>query len=347
MAQLKSRSMRNGMGARLRIAIPSDGEMYEPTLAFLGGCGMTVVRPSPRRYTAAIPSVDGVEVIFQRTADITSKVEEGNADLGMVGFDRFSEHRLEDGDALVIMQGLGFGQCELVMAVPDSWMDVTAMSDLADLAVEFQESGRELRVATKYPRMVQRFLFHHGVNYFTLVPVTGTLEAAPAMGYADLIADISASGITLRENRLKRLDDGTVLASEGCLIGNSWLLGAHPDKLEAAREVVERIEAHQNAAGYYRITANVEGESEEAVAAKVLERPETAGLQGPTVARVFAPDGGRWYAATVFVRKAHLGVVVDHFRAIGGVSVSVGVADYVFGEESEAYRRLLAALGTR
>ena len=109
--------------------------------------------------------------------------------------------------------------------------------------------------------------------------------------------------------------------------------------------MVERIEAHQNAGDYYRITANVEGASEEAVAAKVLDRPEAAGLQGPTVARVFAPDGGQWHAVTVFVSKAHLGVVVDHFRAIGGVSVTVSEADYVFGHESHAYASLLAALG--
>ena len=329
---------------RLRIAIPSDGEMFEPTQRFLESCGLTVVRPSPRRYTAFIPVIPGVEVIFQRTADITSKVDEGNADLGVVGLDRFHEHRIEDGDSLLIMPALSFGQCELVMAAPDAWVDVTGMADLADLSIEFRESGRELRVATKYPRLTQRFLFRHGVNYFTLVQVTGTLEAAPAMGYADLIADISASGVTLRENRLKRLEDGTILASEGSLIGNRRLLKADGGKLEATRELVERIEARQNAAGYFRVTANIQGESEEAVAAKVLERPETAGLQGPTVARVFSPDGRPWQAITIFVDKAHLSAVVDHCRAIGGASVTVSEANYVFHDESRAYRRLLAAL---
>ena len=329
---------------RLRIAIPSDGEMFEPTQRFLESCGLPVVRPSPRRYTASIPAVPGVEVVFQRTADITSKVDEGNADLGIVGLDQYHEHRLEDGDSLLIMPGLGFGRCELVMAVPDAWVDVTAMADLADLSVEFRESGRELRVATKYPRLVQRFLFRHGLNYFTLVQVSGTLEAAPAMGYADLIADISASGVTLRENRLKQLDDGAILASEGGIIGNRRLLKAHPEKLEATRELVERVEAHQNAASYFRVTANVQGESEEAVAADVMERPEAEGLQGPTVARVFSPDGRPWYAITLFVHKDSLGIVVDHFRAIGGTSVTVSEASYVFHQESRAYRRLVEEL---
>ena len=318
--------------------------MFEPTLRFLESCGLTVVRPSPRRYTASIPAIPGVEAVFQRTADITPKVDEGNADLGIVGLDRFHEHRIEGGDSLLIMPALGFGQCELVLAVPDAWVDVAGMADLADLSVEFRESGRDLRVATKYPRLVQRFLFRHGVNYFTLVQVTGTLEAAPAMGYADLIADISASGVTLRENRLKRLEDGTILVSEGSLIGNRGLLRRDGGRLEATRELVERIEARQNAAGYFRVTANIQGESEEMVAAKVLERPETAGLQGPTVARVFSADGRPWHAVTIFARKGDLSAVVDYCRAIGGVSVTVSEASYVFHEESRTYRQLLDAL---
>ena len=329
----------------LRLAVPSDGEMYEPTLRFLAECGMPVVRPSARRYTASIPAIGGLEVIFQRTSDITSKVEDGNADLGLVGYDRYVEGRIEGGDALLIMPTLGFGACELVVAVPDTWMDVDSMADLADLAVEFRESGRELRVATKYPRLVGRYLFGHGVNYFSMASVTGTLEAAPAMGYADVIADISASGVTLRENHLRRLDDGTVLTSEGVLVGNRALLKQHPVRLAIAREIIDRIEAHQAAASYARVAANVEGRTEEEVAAKVLDRPETAGLHGPTVARVYSPDGKTWFSVTVYVRRSDLTAVVDHFRAVGGASVTVSSAEYVFGQESAAYATLLRELG--
>ena len=342
-----SRERANGERANgcLRLAIPSDGAMFEPTLRFLAECGMEVHRPSPRRYTAEVPEVPGLEVIFQRTADITSKVEDGNADLGLVGLDNFRENRIEGGETLLVMPQLGFGKCELVVAVPDSWLDVDSMADLADLAVEFRESGRELRIATKYPRLVQRFLFRHGVNYFSLASVTGTLEAAPAMGYADVIVDVTASGVTLRENRLRRVEDGTVIASEGTLVGNRTSLREHPERLDVARELIERIEAHQTAGGYLRITANVEGESEEAIAAKLLERPETAGLQGPTVARVFAPDGRRWYSVTIYVSRGNLSRVVGHFRAIGGSSVTVSEATYVFGQESPAFQALLDGLG--
>lgn len=347
MAQsLKNQSNGDRANGRLRLAIPSDGAMYEPTLIFLSECGLDVRRPSPRRYTASIPTISGLEVIFQRTADITSKVEDGNADLGLVGFDNFQERRIEGGESLLVMPDLGFGHCELVVAVPDSWMDVDSMADLADLAVQFRETGRELRIATKYPRLVQRFLFAHGVNYFSLASVSGTLEAAPAMGYADIIVDITASGVTLRENRLKRLGDGTVLVSEGALVGNRSLLKKHKARLQLAREIIERIEAHRHAGNFLRVTANVEGDSEEAIAAKVLERPEAGGIQGPTVARVYAVDGRQWYSVTVYVEKDKLSKVVDHFRNVGGISVTVASPSYVFGQESPAYAALLAGLGT-
>jgi ATP phosphoribosyltransferase len=346
MAQsLRKQSNGDRLNDGLRLAIPSDGEMFEPTQRFLQSCGMGINRPSARRYTASVPAVQGLEVIFQRTADITSKVEDGNADLGMVGRDRFQESRIEGGDTILIIPELGFGGCELVVATPDAWMDVDSMADLADLAVEFRESGRELRVATKYPRLVSRFFFGHGVNYFSIAAVTGTLEASIAMGYADLIVDITASGVTLRENRLKRLEDGTVLASEGALIGNKKLLRENPERLEGAREIIERIEAHRNAGGFQRISANIEGESEDAVAAKVLERPECAGLQGPTIARVYTADGRKWFSVTVLVQKVSLTSLVNFFRSIGGVSVTVSEASYVFGQESSSYARLLSELG--
>ena len=129
------------------------------------------------------------------------------------------------------------------------------------------------------------------------------------------------------------------------MVGNRTSLREHPERLDVAREVIERIEAHQTAGGYLRITANVEGESEEAIAAKVLERPETAGLQGPTVARVFAPDGRRWHSVTIYVSRGDLSRVVGHFRAIGGSSVTVSEATYVFGQESPAFQALLDELG--
>ena len=329
----------------LRLALPSDGELYEATLGFFRACGLPVERPSARRYTAFIPTLEGVTVLFQRAADIPTKVEEGSAELGVAGLDRFTEHCSEDGDALLIIQDLGFSRCELAVAVPDSWVDITSMADLADLAVEFRETGRELRIATKYPRLVERFLYRHGMNYFTLVQASGTLEGAPAMGYADIIADIVSSGTTLRENRLKTLEDSSILSSQACLIGNRSFLGRYPDRLEKARGILEQIEAFLHAGDHYRITVNIRGDSPDAVAEQVLERPELAGLHGPTISQVSSPDSVRWFSVTVVLDREHLMAAVDHFRSIGGATISVASTSYLFYGECQAHKRLLEALG--
>ncbi|MCZ6614775.1 MAG: ATP phosphoribosyltransferase, partial [Chloroflexi bacterium] len=328
----------------LRLAIPSDGELHDPTLAFLGECGLAVDRRNARRYTASVPSLDGVVALFQRAADIPGKVEEGSADIGIVGLDRFSESHVEGGDGFVIAQDLEYSRCELVMAVPETWVDVTHMADIADLAVEFRERGRELRVATKYPGLVQRFLFDHGINYFTIVPSSGTMEAAPAMGFADIIADISSSGTTLRENRLKMLADGTLLRSQACLIGNRKLLAQEPRKLETARRFISHIEGYLEARHYFQVTSNIRGASADQVAGAVLKRSELAGLQGPTVAHVYGREGDDWYAVTVVVPQGRLQEALDHFRSLGATGVSVVQPRYVYNEESQAYQRLLEAL---
>ena len=138
--------------AGIRLALPSDGDLYEPTLAFLKSCGIAVDRPSTRRYTATIKALPGATVLFQRTGDITQKVEEGSAELGITGLDRFLEGRREGSPAVQLIEDLSFGQCDLVIAVPESWLDVVSTDDLADLAAEFRQTGRQLRIATKYPR---------------------------------------------------------------------------------------------------------------------------------------------------------------------------------------------------
>ena len=328
----------------LRIALPSDGEMYEPTLAFFKACGIAAERPNSRRYVGTVPAIPGVAVLFQRTADITQKVEEGSADLGITGLDRYLEYRVETGQARVVMDDLGYGRCDLVLAVPDSWADVEDIHDLADLAVEFRQQGKSLRIATKYPRLVQRHLYAQGVNYFTLVATSGSLEAAPAAGYADIIGDLTASGTTLRENSLHPLEGGTILSSQGCLLANKERLAANKSRLELARQVLERMEAYLRGAKYVSITANIQGKTAEAVAKHVLDRPEVAGLQGPTVSRVFTPEGTGWFAVTVVVPKSRIQEVVDHLRRMGGSGVTVSQAGYLFAEESRAYRHLVDVL---
>lgn len=331
----------------MKLVIPSDGELGEPTMRFLASCGVKVNRPNSRRYTGSIPSLPGIDVLFQRTADITTKVEEGSAEMGITGLDRMMEYRHDDDAVIPVMEDLGFGGCDYVLAVPDSWLDVTSIDDLADLALEFHERGRQLRIATKYPRLLRRYLFERGINYFTLVPASGTLEAAPIAGYADLIADLSATGTTLRENRLKTLDGGTILSSQACLIANPSALSRCPADLALARSFTEMLEAHLRADPYYRITANVQGRSAEDVSAMILARPEIAGIQGPTVARVFSVEEEDWYAVSLLIRKNRLLDVVSHLRECGGVDIAAAQLSYLFKGESQAFSTFMDRVAAR
>ena len=169
----------------------------------------------------------------------------------------------EGGDSILVMDDLGYGGCKLMVGVPDSWLDVDSMSDLADLSVDMREHGRDLKIATKYPRLVERHMLRHGVSYYSLVQSSGTLEAAPAMGFADIIADISSTGTTLRENRLKTVENGTILASQACVIGNGRRLAEEPDALRETRILLEQAEAHLRARDFFSITANILGSSPE------------------------------------------------------------------------------------
>ena len=330
----------------LRFALPSKGNMEETTLGFLAACGLQVERPNSRQYVATMPAVPDTVVLFQRAADIADKVAEGSADIGITGLDTVFEYQREGSDVMVILGDLGYARCELVIAVPDAWVDVSSIADIADLSLSFKEKGRELRLATKYPRLVQSFLYEKGINQFTLVHAQGAFEAAPSMGYADIIADLTETGTTLRENHLKTITGGTIFRTQSCLIGNSRLLRSDPDKLAAMSILLELIEAKTRAGSYVSVTANIRGASAEAIADHVLTCPDMAGIQGPTISRVYSKFEGQddWYAVTVVVKAKQLLSTIAHLRQIGGSGITVVPARYIFETECGAFKKLLAAL---
>lgn len=328
--------------SRLRLAIPSAGSLHEPTLNLLDSCGLGIVRASSRRYTAEIPALPGIVVTFQRGSDITQKIDEGNADLGVVGKDQFLENRREDGHTRIVSE-LGFGHSQLVLAVPEAWVDVTTITDIADLSLEFRDKGSDLKIATKYPRLTENHLLSNGVNYFSLVQSSGTLEVAPAMGFADVISDISESGITLKANHLKQINGGKIITSQACLVSKRFDSSEGASELALARSLTDIIEAHLFARGFYSITANIEGESAEDVAKYVLTHADISGLQGPTISKVYTPDTASWFAVTVIVEQSRLVSAVDQFRKAGGISVTVSQPNYVFSSSRNPYGRLTAS----
>ena len=333
---------------RVTLALPSKGAIAEPTLDFLKSCDLRVVQPNPRQYTATVPAISHLDVLFQRVTDIVLKVADGTVDLGITGYDVVRENAASSDDVIVIHENLRYGNCQLVVAVPEAWIDADTMADLVDISLDFREQKqRNLRIATKFTRMARQFLHQHGIHHFTLVEAEGAIEAAPTLGYADAIIDLSATGTTLRENHLKALEDGVILDSNACLIGNARRLRDCPEVLETTRTLLEVVDAALNGRNYYQLTANIRGNSAEEVAQAVASNPITRGLQGPTVAPIYAsttPDG-QWYGTTIIVSSKNLLEAIAHLRSIGGTQTTVIPVRYVFLPKSPSYERLLKFLG--
>lgn len=333
----------------IRLALPSKGILQDGAIEFLEACGLRVFRPNPRQYAATIPALPGVTVMFQRPGDIVTSVQQGSVEFGITGYDVLAE-RGANGDSavLVIHEALGFGPCALKLAAPED-APPQAVADLPGWATELAAAGRPLRVATKFPRLTATFLDGRGVAPYQLVAVEGTLEIAPAIGYADLICDLVSSGITLRDNHLRPLAGGVVLRSEAVLVANRAALRRRPAALAIARHLLEYIEAHLRAQGSYLITANVRGESAEAIGRRMFAQTTLGGLQGPTVAPVVAREHlraeGDWYAVNIVVRKERLFEAVGELRAIGGSGVVVVPCAYIFEEEPERYGAMVEQVG--
>lgn len=202
------------------LALPSKGRLKEEALAVLARAGLCVAAgPDTRRYRALVEGRDDIEIAFLSASEIARELGEGGVDLGVTGEDLVQETVPEWQDRIEIGARLGFGRADVVVAVPEAWLDVDTMADLDDVAADFrQRHGRRLRIATKYWRLTQRFFSsQHGIQVYRIVESLGATEGAPSAGSADVIVDITTTGSTLRANHLKVLEDGVILHSQACL----------------------------------------------------------------------------------------------------------------------------------
>jgi ATP phosphoribosyltransferase len=345
----------------VRLALPGKGALEAATLSFLAECGMKVNRSNPRQYLACISSMPELEVVFQRAADVPLLVESGDAALGITGYDILAEHRGQgdeevdeddgDEDLIVLVRDLGYGNCRLVVAVPETWIDVSTCADLWHLSGYYQtHKGRGLRIATKYPVLTGRFLRRHNITHCKIFSPHGALEAAPLTDTADLIVDLTETGTTLRENHLKLLDDGIVLRSQACLIANTRLLRQEKSALKAAETMLELIEARMQAKNRSMLTAYMHSENLEAVqhtCAKLNSRLKT--LASGTELRVSASElpndavPGRYTISGVVGvggSAPELLEMVAVLRSAGAVHINITPLTYRFAEESLSVRSL-------
>lgn len=330
------------------VALPSKGAIAQPTLDFFNECGLRVRKPNSRQYSGTIATLTDTNVLFQRVKDIAYKVADGTAQLGVTGYDVIREHPHDD--IIIIHDRLGYGHCQLVVAVPEAWIDVESMIDLVDIALDFREKQqRNLRVATTYTNLTRQFLHQHGIHHFTLVRAEGAIEAAPITGYADVIVDLTQTGTTLRENHLRPLVDGTIVESQACLIGNRKALERDRNVLNTLQTMLEYIDAAIEGRQYLQLTANIHGNSASEVSEKISTNAATAGLLGPTISPVYVTrpsnKNGNWFTVTLTIRHSELHKAVQHLREIGATHVTTSPIKYVFEDHSITFKHVLDALG--
>lgn len=204
----------------ITLAVPSKGRLEELTREWFAANGLVITRPGgARSYLGAIEGLPEVTVRFFPASEIARELIRGNVDFGVTGRDLIHETSETGPQSVAIARPLGFGNADVVVAVPDAWIDVTRMHDLADVASDFRSRhGRWLRIATKYITITRQHFARFGIAEYRIVESLGATEAAPASGVADIIVDITTTGSTLTANALRVLEDGVLLQSEACLI---------------------------------------------------------------------------------------------------------------------------------
>ncbi|WFR95908.1 ATP phosphoribosyltransferase [Rhizobium tumorigenes] len=203
------------------IALPSKGRMKDDASDIFARAGMPIVAVgNDRSYRGRVEGWDGVEIAFLSASEISREIGNGSVDFGVTGEDLIREGLAEADKRVAFCARLGFGRADVVVAVPEIWLDVDTMADLGDVAADFRSRrGRRLTIATKYARLTQQFFSsQHGIQLYRIVESLGATEGAPASGSADIIVDITSTGSTLVANHLKILSDGIILRSQACLV---------------------------------------------------------------------------------------------------------------------------------
>ncbi len=208
--------------APLVIAVPSKGRLQENAAAFFARAGIVLVQGrGAREYRGRIAGMEGVEIAFVSASEIVGELAAGTAHMGVTGEDLVRETIPEADTKVELLTRLGFGNANVVVAVPQAWIDVKTMADLEDVASAFRaRRGERMRVATKYINLTRRFFAERHVTDYRIVESLGATEGAPAAGGAELIVDITTTGATLAANSLKILDDGVILRSEANLVAS-------------------------------------------------------------------------------------------------------------------------------
>jgi ATP phosphoribosyltransferase len=317
------------------IAVPSKGRLQENAEAFFARAGLPLVKPrGARDYRGTIAELPGVEVAYLSSSEIAGQLAQGLAHFGVTGEDLVRELIPRAEAQVVLIEALGFGHANVVVAVPAAWIDVHDMADLDDVATAFRlRHGRKMRVATKYVNLTRDFFSGHGIVDYRIVQSSGATEGAPAAGTAELIVDITTTGATLTANGLKIVEDGVILRSQANLVAArsaTWDSGARA----AARAILDRIAAQARAHAFREVRA------------RFVAADESLLVQAKDDFGAVAPFGGLTPSGmlTLHCPPGEVYALTRFLQSKGADDVSVADIGYVFAPANPLFAKLEAAL---
>jgi ATP phosphoribosyltransferase len=290
-----SGSMINGEG-RLKLAVQRNGRLTEDTLRLLQGIGLEFESYGQRLLSACrnFP----LSILFGRDDDIPEYVGLGTVDLGIVGRNLIYE---EDVDGVELRE-LGFGYCELVVAV----LRDSPYHDVSDL------KGR--KIATSYPTSARKYFRSQGWEP-EVITLSGSVEVAPGLGLSDGIVELTATGSTLILNDLRRIH--TILESQAVLVANKAAM-EDDERRENIERLLLRIDAVRAARQYKYVMMNAPEDALPAI------REVIPGLKAPTVVPL-AIEG--WVAVHTALREDDFWESIERLRSAGASEILVSPLD--------------------
>ena len=317
------------MSARISLALPSKGRLKEQCEGWLSDCGLGLeIAGGSRGYQAQLTGLPGIDAPLLSSSDIAAGLDAGDLHLGVVGEDLLRERGGELEERVQLLRPLSFGHADVVVAAPQSWIDVQTMADVDQVAMAYlARTGRRLRVATKYGVLTRGFFARHGVADYRIVDSSGATEGAPAAGAAELIVDITTTGATLAANGLRPLADGLILKSQAQLAASlkaPWTR----EGLDLARRFLRIVEARARARQLAILTwPGEQDRAAEAATAGAVERGASRRQSG------------------VLVGTPDLFDTAESLAGAGVGPVSVTRPDYVFEAACPMIDQLQVRLG--
>ena len=203
----------------ITIGLPSKGRLKESSINFFDKNNLKLTtNGGERNYFAEVKNFPNIKIIYLHAKEIIQRIGDDTLDIGISGLDLLNEAAANLRQKIEIKKKLNFGLANVVIAVPNDWIDVQTLADLEEVSFDFRDKkNTRLRVATKYPNLTNTFLVSKGITQYKIVPSLGATETYPFIGSSEIITDITSTGKTLKDNNLRILKDGLILKSQACL----------------------------------------------------------------------------------------------------------------------------------